>query len=83
LDILVCYFNPKILVLLRNQSTILIHIGWVPPLAGWVCLNIDGACKDGVIGCGGVIRGSEGNRFMDSAKLLKEGRFIWLNFGVF
>jgi hypothetical protein len=22
---------------------------------GWVCLSIDGACRNGVIGCGGVI----------------------------
>ncbi|MCI38672.1 putative ribonuclease H protein, partial [Trifolium medium] len=36
-------------------------ISWKPPPHGWVRLNTDGACRDdGLIGCGGIIRGSEG-----------------------
>jgi hypothetical protein len=37
-----------------------VDIGWKPSNAGWVCLNIDGTCINGSIGCGGVIRGNEG-----------------------
>jgi ribonuclease HI len=49
------------------------HIGWFPPSFGWVCLNIDGACRDGVIGCGGVIRGSDGEWIHGFSKLIGRG----------
>jgi ribonuclease HI len=36
-------------------------VKWLPPLNGWVKLNTDGSClDDGRIGCGEVIRGSDG-----------------------
>ncbi|PNX90504.1 ribonuclease H, partial [Trifolium pratense] len=36
-------------------------ITWKPPPVGWVRLNTDGAhSEDGSIGCGGIIRGSDG-----------------------
>jgi ribonuclease HI len=36
-------------------------------------LNIDGACRDGVIGCGGVIRGSDGEWINGFSKLIGRG----------
>jgi ribonuclease HI len=63
----------KVIQEVAYQAQTLIHIGWVPPLAGWVCLNIDGACKDGVIGCGGVIRGSEGEWIYGFSKIIGRG----------
>jgi hypothetical protein len=51
----------------------IIHVSWKPPSVGWVCLNIDGACRDGVIGCGGVIRGSEGEWLIGFSKLIGRG----------
>jgi len=42
-----------------RHETIL--IGWKPPDNGWVRLNTDGSCKEGAVaGCGGVLRGSDG-----------------------
>ncbi|GAU31911.1 hypothetical protein TSUD_270960 [Trifolium subterraneum] len=36
-------------------------IRWSPPKANFVKLNTDGACKEHIIaGCGGIVRGSEG-----------------------
>jgi hypothetical protein len=41
------------------HTTIL--VGWKHPRVNWIKLNTDGSCRyDGIIGCGGVIRGSEG-----------------------
>ena len=37
------------------------EVGWKGPPMGWVKINTDGPCKDGsIVGCGGLIRGSEG-----------------------
>jgi ribonuclease HI len=36
-------------------------------------LNIDGACRDGVIGCGGVIRGSDREWLNGFSKLIGLG----------
>jgi len=39
----------------------MVFVGWKPPPNGWVKLNFDGSCKDnGIAGCGGIIRGSDG-----------------------
>jgi ribonuclease HI len=39
----------------------MVFVGWKPPPNGWVKLNSDGSCKDnGIAGCGGIIRGSDG-----------------------
>jgi ribonuclease HI len=51
----------------------IIQIGWTPPSQGWVCLNIDGACRDGAIGCGGVIRGSFGEWIHGFSKFIGRG----------
>jgi hypothetical protein len=64
-----------------QQQQAVIHVGWKPPLNGWVCLNVDGACKDGVIGCGGVIRGNSGEWLHGFSKLIGRGRLIQLNYG--
>jgi ribonuclease HI len=38
-----------------------VFVSWKPPPVGWVRLNTDGSCRDGGhIGCGGIIRGSDG-----------------------
>jgi ribonuclease HI len=63
----------KVIQEVDYQTHTLINIGWVPPLVGWVCLNIDGACKDGVIGCGGVIRGSVGEWILGFSKIIGRG----------
>jgi hypothetical protein len=36
-------------------------------------LNIDGACKDGVIGCGGVIRGNMSEWLHGFSKIIGRG----------
>jgi hypothetical protein len=39
----------------------MVFVGWKPPPNSWVKLNSDGSCKDnGIAGCGGIIRGSDG-----------------------
>jgi hypothetical protein len=38
-----------------------VFVSWKPPPVGWVRLNTDGSCRDGGhIGCGGIIKGSDG-----------------------
>jgi ribonuclease HI len=62
----------------------IIQIGWTPPGSGWVCLNVDGACRDGVIGCGGVIRGSVGEWISGFSKFIGSGdAYIAELWGVF
>lgn len=51
----------------------IMQVSWKHPRNGWVCLNIDGACKNGVIGCEGVIRGSEGEWLYGFSKVLGQG----------
>lgn len=35
--------------------------GWKPSSEGWIILNIDGSCwENGNAGCGGIIKGSDG-----------------------
>ncbi|MCI08269.1 putative non-LTR retroelement reverse transcriptase [Trifolium medium] len=49
----------------------LVLIGWKPPPNGWVKLNSDGSCKDnGIAGCGGIIRGSDGEWLGGFAKCI-------------
>jgi ribonuclease HI len=57
----------------KPQQQIIVQVGWTPPDVGWVCLNVDGSCKDGVIGCGGVIRGNEGEWLHGFSKLIGRG----------
>lgn len=46
-------------------------MGWKEPPIGWVKINTDGGCKDGSIaGCGGLIRGSEGEWLAGFSKFL-------------
>jgi hypothetical protein len=61
---------------IQHQQT-MVQIGWTPPMSGWVCVNIDGACRDGIIGCGGVIRGSVGERINGFSKSIgREDAYI-------
>jgi hypothetical protein len=42
----------------------MVFVKWSPPREGWVKLNTDGSCQNGSrIGCGGVIRGKDGEWF--------------------
>ncbi|KAI5438045.1 hypothetical protein KIW84_023962 [Lathyrus oleraceus] len=50
-----------------------VNVGWKPPKEGWVCLNVDGACQNGVIGCGGVIRGSDEEWLGDFSNFIRRG----------
>lgn len=46
-------------------------IRWRPPQVHWVKLNTDGACKGGnIAGCGGIIRGSDGEWIGGFAKFI-------------
>lgn len=47
----------KIIQPTPKRKQVIVQVDWKPPNDGWVSLNIDGACKNGVIGCGGLIRG--------------------------
>ncbi|GAU25543.1 hypothetical protein TSUD_259770 [Trifolium subterraneum] len=50
--------NSSIMV---NRSQVASRIGWVPPRADYIKLNTDGASKKmQLAGCGGVVRGSQG-----------------------
>jgi ribonuclease HI len=45
----------------QDRNRILSYIKWKPPKENYVKLNTDGACKEGrTAGCGGVIRGNQG-----------------------
>ncbi|MCI01199.1 non-LTR retroelement reverse transcriptase-like, partial [Trifolium medium] len=50
-------------------------ISWKPPpRVGWIRLNTDGSCReDGHIGCGGIIRGSDGEWISGFAKFVGYG----------
>ncbi|CAJ2645452.1 unnamed protein product [Trifolium pratense] len=51
-----------------------VQIQWKPPSSGWIKLNTDGSCSnDGIIGCGGVLRGSEGEWLGGYAKFIGVG----------
>jgi hypothetical protein len=56
-----------------HEQRAIIQIGWSPPISGWVCLNVDGALREGVIGCGGAIRGSDGEWINGFSKLIGRG----------
>ncbi|GAU18130.1 hypothetical protein TSUD_248310 [Trifolium subterraneum] len=46
-------------------------VSWKPPPTSWVRLNTDGSCRDGDhIGCGGIIRGSDGEWLGGFAKYI-------------
>jgi len=58
-------------VIVTAQPRHLEEVGWKEPPIGWVKINTDGACKDGSIaGCGGLIRGSEGEWLAGFSKFL-------------
>jgi ribonuclease HI len=56
----------------KQQS--LVQVRWLLPASGWVSLNTDGSCKEGeIIGCGGVIRGNEGEWLGGFLKFIGKG----------
>jgi ribonuclease HI len=47
--------------LILDRTRVVSLIGWSPPKPNFVKLNTDGACKErGLSGCGGIVRGSDG-----------------------
>ncbi|KAK2394949.1 hypothetical protein QL285_056723 [Trifolium repens] len=55
------YHASRVNDVMESRESMLMHIGWKPPTGSFVKLNTDGALKDnGSAGCGGLIRGSEG-----------------------
>jgi hypothetical protein len=60
--------------IVENQRKSIVQVKWLPPLNGLVKLNRDGSCQDdGRIGCGGVIRGSDGEWLGGFANFLGYG----------
>ncbi|GAU43243.1 hypothetical protein TSUD_241340 [Trifolium subterraneum] len=58
-------------VIVVSPTREVVMVGWKYPPSGWVKLNTDGSCrKDGRSGCGGVIRGSEGEWIGGFAKFV-------------
>lgn len=46
---------------LQDKDADIIHVSWCLPPKGWIKLNVDGAfTKNGVAGCGGILRGEKG-----------------------
>ncbi|CAJ2630505.1 uncharacterized protein LOC123911572 [Trifolium pratense] len=45
-----------------------IWVKWHPPDANWICLHSDGAMKNDIAGCGGVLRDQAGTWIMGFAK---------------
>jgi ribonuclease HI len=54
-----------------KRQHVIDFIRWRPPQVNWVKLNTDGACKGGnIAGCGGIIRGSDGEWIGGFAKFI-------------
>ncbi|XP_058771248.1 uncharacterized protein LOC131644704 [Vicia villosa] len=49
------------------------QIHFVPPRTGWICINIDEACINGIISCDGVIRGDVGEWIGGFLKFIRRG----------
>ena len=46
---------------MQDKDADIIHVSWCLPPKGWIKLNVDGAfTKNGVAGCGGILRGEKG-----------------------
>jgi hypothetical protein len=71
--------------IVENYRKSMVQVKWLPPLNGWVKLNTNRSCQDdGRIGCGGVIRSSDGEWLGGFVNFLGFGNMpIWRNFGVF
>ena len=56
------YINERKWYNSNNNMRIEIFVGWEPPPADWVTLNMDGASRQNpdLAGCGGVFRGGKG-----------------------
>lgn len=46
------------------------QVQWTPPAPCWVCLNIDGSARTNSAGCGGLLRGDQGEWLGGFAKCL-------------
>ncbi|GAU11815.1 hypothetical protein TSUD_75660 [Trifolium subterraneum] len=56
-------------VVMTERNQMIAMIRWTTPRDEFIKLNTDGACKlDGSAGCGGVIRGSQGEWIRGFAK---------------
>jgi ribonuclease HI len=57
-----------------EHQRIVVSVRWSPPPRGWVRLNTNGSCRDcGHIGCGGIIRGSDGEWLGGFSKYISIG----------
>ncbi|KAF7838891.1 ribonuclease H [Senna tora] len=59
----------------KKPDRVVKHIRWLPPEAGWVKVNVDGACSSkgrdhGHAACGGVVRDENGNYMVGFLKNL-------------
>lgn len=60
-----CVDNPK-----KDKTMTITEVKWIRPAPGWVKLNTDGSftASNGLAGCGGLIRGSDGQWITGFAK---------------
>ncbi|XP_058727465.1 uncharacterized protein LOC131598912 [Vicia villosa] len=57
----------------ERDLQISIQVSGKAPKDSWVCLNVDGACRNRIISCGGAIRGSEGEWLSGFSKFIDHG----------
>jgi hypothetical protein len=62
--------------LIMDRPRVVTMIGWSPLKPNFVMLNTDGMCKEqGLSGCGGIVRGSEGEWIGGFAKCIGLSKF--------
>ena len=66
------YYQARMAIqITSNRQRAIDFIRWRPPQVNWVKLNTDGPCKGGnIAGCGGIIRGSDGEWIGGFAKFI-------------
>lgn len=56
---------------MRQCITLKVHFEF--PKRGWIRINVDGACRNDIIGCGGVVRGDVGEWILRFSTFIGQG----------